>query len=43
LLDPADPTGWRALARFYRQTRASRQLAALENQHKELLSSPLPE
>jgi hypothetical protein len=43
LLDPADPTGWRALARFYRQTRASSQLAALANQHKELLSSPLPE
>jgi len=43
LLDPADPTGWRALARFYRQTHASSQLAALHNQHKELLSSPLPE
>jgi len=42
LLDPTDPTGWRLLARFYLQTRASRQLAALENQHKELLSSPLP-
>jgi predicted Zn-dependent protease len=43
LLDPADPTAWRMLARFYRSTHASRQLAALENQHKELLSSPLPE
>jgi len=43
LLDPADQTAWTVLARFYRQTRASKQLAALENQHKELLSSPLPE
>ena len=43
LLDPADQTAWTVLARFYRQTRASKQLAALENQHKELLSSPLPQ
>ena len=43
LLDPADPTCWRALARFYRETRASKRLADLANEHQALLSSPLPE
>ena len=42
-LDPSEPTGWRVLAQYYRSTRASRQLTALENEHKELLASPLPE
>jgi hypothetical protein len=42
-LDPADPTAWRALAQFYRNMRASRQLTALQNEHEQLLSSPLPE
>ncbi len=43
LLDPTDPTCWRALARFYRETRASKRLADLANEHQALLSSPLPE
>jgi len=43
LLDPADPTCWRALARFYRETRATKRLADLANEHQALLSSPLPE
>jgi predicted Zn-dependent protease len=42
-LDPDDPTGWRVLGQFYRSTRATRQLAALNNEHEQLLSSPLPE
>jgi Matrixin len=41
-LDPSEPTGWSVLAQYYRSTRASRQLTALENEHKELLASPLP-
>jgi len=43
LLDPTDPTCWRALARFYRETRASKRLADLANEHQALLSSPLPD
>jgi predicted Zn-dependent protease len=42
-LDPADPTAWRVLSQYYRNTHASRQLATLQNEHQELLSSPLPE
>jgi hypothetical protein len=43
LLDPADPTCWRALARYYRSSGASKRLADLANEHQALLSSPLPE
>jgi len=43
LLDPADPTGWRALAQLYRSTGARGRLAELANQHQALLSSPLPD
>jgi len=43
LLDPADPTCWRALGQLYRTTGSSRRLAELANQHQALLSSPLPE
>jgi hypothetical protein len=43
LLDPSDPTCWRALAELYRATRASKRLADLANEHQALLSSPLPE
>jgi tetratricopeptide (TPR) repeat protein len=43
LLDPADPSAWRALAQLYRSTGASRRLAELASQHQALLSSPLPE
>jgi tetratricopeptide (TPR) repeat protein len=43
LLDPADPTCWRALAQLYRSTGAGRRLAELAKEHQALLSSPLPE
>jgi len=43
LLDPTDPTGWRALAQFYRSTGATRRLSQLANEHQQLLASPLPE
>jgi Tfp pilus assembly protein PilF len=43
LLDPIDPTCWRALAQLYRSTGAGRRLAELAKQHQALLSSPLPE
>ena len=43
LLDPTDPTGWRLLARHYRNTRASKRLADLAAEHQAWLSSPLPE
>jgi tetratricopeptide (TPR) repeat protein len=43
LLDPTDPTCWRALARFYRDTHASKRLADLANEHQAVMSSPLPE
>jgi predicted Zn-dependent protease len=43
LLDPADPSNWRALAQFYRATGATKRLAALASEHQTLLSSPLPE
>ena len=42
-LDPSEPTGWRVLGQYYRNTRARQQLTALENEHKQLLASPLPE
>jgi predicted Zn-dependent protease len=43
LLDPADPTAWRALATMYRESGAKQRLAELANEHQALLSSPLPE
>jgi predicted Zn-dependent protease len=43
LLDPTDPSSWRALAQLYRNTGASRRLSELASQHQALLSSPLPE
>jgi hypothetical protein len=43
LLDPQDPTAWRALAAMYRESGAKQRLAQLANEHQALLSSPLPE
>jgi predicted Zn-dependent protease len=43
VLDPNDPSAWRALAQMYRADRDKRRLADLANQHQTLLSSPLPE
>ncbi len=43
LLDPRDPSSWRALASLYRQTGAKHRLAQLADEHRALLKQPLPE
>jgi len=43
LLDPEEPTAWRALAQMYRATGARSRLAELADKHRVLFSSPLPE
>jgi tetratricopeptide (TPR) repeat protein len=43
LLDPEDPTAWRALAQMYRANGARSRLAELADKHRVLFSSPLPE
>ncbi|HEY5090816.1 MAG TPA: hypothetical protein VIK30_12645 [Polyangia bacterium] len=43
LLDPEEPTAWRALAQMYRANGARSRLAELADKHRVLFSSPLPE
>jgi tetratricopeptide (TPR) repeat protein len=43
VLDPQDPTAWRALGAMYRESGAKQRLTQLANEHQALLSSPLPE
>jgi len=43
LLDPETPDAWRALAKLYRALGAHARLAELDDKHRVLFSTPLPE
>jgi hypothetical protein len=43
LLDPETPDAWRALAKLYRGLGAQARLAELDDKHRVLFSTPLPE
>jgi tetratricopeptide (TPR) repeat protein len=43
LLDPETPEAWRALAKLYRGMGAQARLAELDDKHRVLFSTPLPE
>ena len=43
LLDPETPDAWRALAKLYRGLGAHARLAELDDKHRVLFSTPLPE
>jgi hypothetical protein len=43
LLDPETPEAWRALAKLYRGLGANARLAELDDKHRVLFSTPLPE